>query len=188
MNNLATKRTGFAIGKMSLVLIIIVVMVGGIGLGYALNSTPATVATTTQTETATTVSNYTVTQTTPFVFSPFEYTIYLSTCGGSYNPCFSDFSNAYVFNCLKAAGTSSGCTQLVLNSSKPQINYTITVWFPYTYPPSVQLNPINGTSWINCMYAATLLSGQNIGPDYQYCVPMNSTAFLVSQEGGGPLA
>lgn len=142
--------------------------------------------TTTQTAIEIHVSNYTITQTqtTMLVSSPFNYTNYLSTCGGSYSPCFSYLSNAYLFNCLKDAGTNLGCAQLILNSSNPQANYTITIWFPHTYPPSVKINPMNGTSWVNCIYEAKLASGQQQGPDYAYCVPFNSTSFLVSEEGG----
>ncbi|MGI0090348.1 MAG: hypothetical protein ACREBS_01440 [Nitrososphaerales archaeon] len=131
-------------------------------------------------------STSTLTQTTTLALGPPNNWLYLSELVGGCTenslpaPCYSSLIYAYVFNCLYLAATSSGCTQVVANSSNPDINYTIVIWFPYTNPPSTQLNPPNGTAWINCMLSLT----QDIGrpyaqPNYEYCIPVNSTAFII---------
>ncbi|MDG7002062.1 MAG: hypothetical protein JRN15_23420 [Nitrososphaerota archaeon] len=90
------------------------------------------------------------------------------TSGGIYVACFGDnFSSAAVFNCAREAAASSGCTWGVVDPSTPQYATDVTVWYPYQN---------SSVPFSNCKYAS---AG---GPDfyYDYCVSLNSTAFVIS--------
>jgi len=118
--------------------------------------------------------------------TPFNHTLYLTSSGacsvfGPNNtayaiPCSSgDFNQAYVFNCASAAASSSGCTTQIVSSLVPSNRYNITVWYPY-------VNQSNEPSWAICMYNAKGASGSQ----YAYCIPVGSTAFILSTEGPPP--
>jgi len=85
-------------------------------------------------------------------------------------PCVvTDFSDATIFNCARAAQTSAGC-QFEGSSgiSEPPTNYSIDVFYP-------GLNQTGEPSWANCFYTE---SGQLI--IFGYCLKTNSTAFVFS--------
>jgi len=112
-----------------------------------------------------------------------EYVYLLSAVGackgpGGYAPCFGgNITQAEVFNCLTAATTPTGCTQIVVNPSNASINYQITVWYP-----SVSQN--NEPSWANCKYQST---GDLAQQSFARCVTTNSTAFVVTEPAPPPL-
>jgi hypothetical protein len=70
-----------------------------------------------------------------------------------------------------------------LQNSLVHANFSITMWYP-------RLNQTNEPSWANCMYAAAVLpSGQSTpgGPGFAFCVPVGSSAFVVTEEGFYPV-
>jgi len=99
--------------------------------------------------------------------------------------------DAMVFNCLAEAAQPSGCTGQIsgipgttipapppINGSltaqtpsEPVLNNTITVWYPYVNQTGKE------SSWANCMFQT---QHQAIGPQYGFCIPLNSTSFVVS--------
>ena len=96
---------------------------------------------------------------------------------------------AIVFDCAAQAASPSGCSvqfssgnrtimppgpPQVINGSfvtVPILSNTITVWNPYVNKTAGE--PV----WANCMYQAKHMSSS---PEYGFCVPLNSTAFVVS--------
>lgn len=102
---------------------------------------------------------------------------YLSTdggcsAGGMAAPCWG--SPAYVFDCLSAAQTQQGCTELVVTTS-PNWNYTINIRYPF----SNQTEP----SWANCLWT---LQGQVPGQGYGHCNQVNSTSFTIGEPAPPP--
>lgn len=193
-------KNNAALGRVSVVLIVAVVLLCGIAFGYAISaniSAPVSTKTTTLTTTFTTTAN----------FSPFNGnnngTWYMSYpagsggCGaydGTDTPCWSALVNdSYVFNCLAQASTEAGCTRTVVSPSSPDVfNYTVTIW----YPPSNQtLNATNTfpyyASLANCIYGVAIETMYATGPVYHeqslyaYCLPLNQTAFIVTQPDDG---
>lgn len=99
--------------------------------------------------------------------------------------------DAMVFNCLAEAALPSGCTGQIsaiagttlpapppINGSltaqtpsEPVLNNTITVWYPYFNQSGKE------PSWANCMFQT---QHQAIGPQYGFCISLNSTSFVVS--------
>jgi hypothetical protein len=107
---------------------------------------------------------------------------FLSSGGGcSPGPCDAQrLSDALVFNCLAAAATPSGCSEVwssgLRYSASPIINYTVTVWYP-SYDQS------NEPASANCMYTVSPVGSLGIPPptsSFGYCITVNSTAFVVS--------
>ena len=101
-----------------------------------------------------------------------------SYCEGptGYDVCFGGgLSSAEVFNCPSQAATSSGCAWKVVNSSAPQYASTVTVWYPYP-------DPSGGPQ--NCRYTDSGDSGSYYSA---YCIPLNSTSFIVSDLAPPPL-
>jgi len=103
----------------------------------------------------------------------------VGACRGptGYSPCFgADIAQAEIFDCINAATSSSGCTQLVVNPSNASISYRITVWYPYVAQS-------NQPSWSNCRYQ----SSGDLGEQYfANCIPTNSTGFIVSEPAPPP--
>jgi hypothetical protein len=126
--------------------------------------------TTTSTQTTTVVSqrNSTVTTTVLYTMN-FYYLTTASGCaaGGKPAPCWGT-GGVHDFNCLSAAETQQGCTQLVQTDS-PGWNYTINIRYPF----SNQTEP----SWANCLWT---IQGEIPGQGYAYCSLVNSTAFTVA--------
>jgi hypothetical protein len=98
--------------------------------------------------------------------------------------------DALVFNCLAEAASSSGCSAQLwgvpnstpepppLNRSRVQVqgqvpvmNNTITVWYPYVNQTGSE------PSWANCMFQVAHFYP---GLQYGFCIPVSSTAFVVS--------
>jgi hypothetical protein len=107
---------------------------------------------------------------------------FLSSGGGcSPGPCdVQRLSDALVFNCLEAAATPLGCSEVwssgLRYSASPIINYTVTVWYPSYDQP-------NEPASANCMYTVSPVGGLDIPPpmpSFGYCIAVNSTAFVVS--------
>lgn len=100
-------------------------------------------------------------------------------CGGE--PCIAErLSDALVFNCLQAAATPSGCSEVwssgLRYSASPIINYTVTVRYPSYGQP-------NEPATANCVYTASPVGSTGIPPPtpyFGYCTAVNSTAFVVS--------
>jgi hypothetical protein len=65
----------------------------------------------------------------------------------------------------------------VVNSSNPQINYTITIWYPY-------VGHNNKPSWANCIYTT---SGDLRQYYAAHCISINATAFVATQPSPPPL-
>jgi hypothetical protein len=115
---------------------------------------------------------------------------FLSSGGGcSPGPCdVQRLSDALVFNCLEAAATPSGCSEVwsggLRYSASPIINYTVTVWYPSYNQPD---EPASA----NCMYTVSPVGSLGIPPptsSFGYCITVNSTAFVVSlPQSSGPL-
>lgn len=102
---------------------------------------------------------------------------YLSTgggcsAGGKAAPCWG--GTAYVFECLSAAGTQQGCTQLV-STTTPNWNFTVNIRYPFTN----QTMP----SWANCLWNVL---GAVPGQGYGYCSTVNSTSFIIGQPSAPP--
>ena len=135
--------------------------------------------TTTETETVTTTEMRSV----PV---PWYGLVYLSANSGytvSYGsmvyptPCFG--ATGYVFECGAAAATSQGCTQEVYISGANE-NFNVTIWYPY-------LDHAGEQPGQNCQWSGSLPSPPGPdGPYYAYCIPVNSTSFLVSQPAPPP--
>ncbi|MDA4115620.1 MAG: hypothetical protein OK442_03575 [Thaumarchaeota archaeon] len=101
---------------------------------------------------------------------------YLSAGGGcsadgKAAPCWG--GAAYVFNCLSAAGTQQGCTQLV-STTTPDWNFTVNIRYPFN-----QTMP----SWANCQWDVV---GEIPGQGYGYCSAVNSTSFIIGQPSAPP--
>jgi len=94
--------------------------------------------------------------------------------GGEAAPCWG--SPAYVFNCLSAAKTGQGCTQLVIGTT-PNWNFTVNVRYPF----SNQTN--SEPSWANCLWS---IQGGTPGQGYGYCSLVNSTSFTVGEPAPPP--
>jgi hypothetical protein len=187
-------------------MIIVIAAVGYSSFLLGLSTHPLT-TTSTQTQTMTSQETYTLTNTQTLIRNvtttntttltvtrynatsfPFDYPLYLSSsCAASgplpngtvvSEPCSSnDLSSAYVFNCLAAAASPSGCTQNVTSSLIPSSSYSITIWYPYASPPS------SNRTWANCM---DVLDGKYY-PSYDYCITVSPEGFILSQPGGPPL-
>ena len=85
-------------------------------------------------------------------------------------PC-NSFSDPYVFDCAAAAATPQGCTAQVNITGTTNESYTIMIWYPYD----------SGDPGQNC-YWTQILPGQPIFEQINaYCIPVNSTAFIVSE-------
>lgn len=79
-------------------------------------------------------------------------------------PCFTyDKSSAYVFDCLTAAATPSGCTASFGS-------YKVTVW----YPEDNESQP-----WANCAYAVSNSYAQT-PRSFEDCYPLSSSSFIVA--------
>jgi hypothetical protein len=132
--------------------------------------------TTTSTQTMTVVSqrNSTVTTTVLYTLN-FYYLTTSSGCaaGGKPAPCWGT-GGIYDFNCLSAAATQQGCTQLVQTDS-PGWNYTINIRYPF----SNQTEP----SWANCLWT---IQGEIPGQGYAYCSLINSTSFTIATPAPEP--
>ena len=111
---------------------------------------------------------------------PLYYLYPIGACDGSpsKSPCFGgNFSQALVFNCARAAASSSGCSEQVGSTYEIVVGsgYHLTIWYPYW----------NSTyEWVNCMYEYGGNPGQ---PQYAYCISTNSTAFIISEPAPPPV-
>ncbi len=92
------------------------------------------------------------------------------------SPCFGPRSDAVVFNCMKAAATSQGCTQRVYYKGNASESYVVTVWYPY-------FNSTANSEGYNCKLA---FYPETVHTGYAYCMSVNSTSFLVAQPSPPP--
>jgi len=157
--------------------------------GYSLSSsqhanTSTATITAGQTQTVTFVQTsitYVATTVTRFPGSPWDSTNFMNPCdGGTSAFCWGDFSHSLLFDCPNSS-QSQGCAVQVYNSLVNS-NFTITVFYP-------RLGQPNEPAWANCMYSALVRpSGQPIpgGPGFAYCIPVGSTAFVVTEQGPPP--
>ena len=89
-------------------------------------------------------------------------------------PCStSEYSQAFIFNCVASAATSFGCTEQVSSGlgdpGSPLTYYSITVWYPYVNQP-------NEPASANCMFSVKDYTSS----PYGNCFLVNSTAFAMS--------
>jgi DNA-binding transcriptional ArsR family regulator len=84
--------------------------------------------------------------------------------------------DAVVFNCAAAAASANGCTQLVENSNAQSWKYYVNI----KYPIALKGNQLPGLS---CTFT-TLADSYSYG---FYCIPVNSTAFVVGIPNQGPV-
>jgi len=157
---------------MTVVLIALVLFVG-----YSVLSSPQSVtqtSTTQSTQSTTSASQSSSAATTSASSSTsFAYLSASGGCsaGGKAAPCWG--SPAYVFNCLSAAQTQQGCTQLVI-ATTPNWNFTVNIRYPF----SNQTTP----SWANCLWSTQEVPGQGYG----YCSLVNSTSFTIGEPAPPP--
>jgi len=144
------------------------------------------VSTTTDTATETQTSTTTDTVVNTIPWYGLAYLGSLPGCSVSYGStsypgaCFSPKSDPVLFNCAAAAASSQGCTQQITITGSSKLNFTITVWYPYT-------NYNGEQPWQNCKYVEPLPTPPGPdGPYYAYCISVNSTAFLVALPALGP--
>ena len=167
-----SKRTAIGTTAVALLAVVIaLVAVVGFTMISAPSGTQTSTTTSTQTTTAASQSSGAATTVTTTSSSTTSFA-YLSTyggcsAGGKAAPCWG--SPAYVFNCLSAAKTQQGCTQLV-STTTPNWNFTINIRYPF----SNQTAP----SWANCLWSMQEgIPGQGFG----HCSPLNSTSFTIGE-------
>jgi hypothetical protein len=155
----------------SVVVIALVVVLGFTTMSPQSVTQTATTTPTQQTSTVASQSNSagTVTTTTADSTTSFAYLSADGGCaaGGKAAPCWG--SPAYVFDCLSAAQTQQGCTQLV-STTTPNWNFTINIRYPF----SNQTAP----SWANCLWS---MQGAVPGQGFGHCSPVNSTSFSIGE-------
>ena len=100
---------------------------------------------------------------------------YLSTGCSDPSLCFGNRSMAIVFDCAQTAASPQGCTKTFATTpvyaGGTVYVYSIRVWYSYR-------NYTAEVSWINCAFEIVRpLSG----PWGGYCMPINSSSFLVSE-------
>ena len=143
------------------------------------NHTITDTATETETETTTTtttIANRTI---------PWYGLVYLSADPGctvssgvtSYPGVCSSYSDPVLFNCAAAAATPKGCTQVVDITGTSNQNFTVTVWYPDN----------SGRPGQNCDWTQLLPPPFELDLINAYCIPVNSTTFLVSEPASGPV-
>jgi hypothetical protein len=130
--------------------------------------TTTTISATTQTNTITTTG--TITQTS---FSSVSM-MFLSASGyatgpGGFMPVWG--GDAYLFDCAGEAATPQGCTHQVTSTLAPYPSYVINIKYPFAN----QTEP----SWANCLWT---VQGTTPEQGYAYCVPINSTSFIVGEQ------
>jgi hypothetical protein len=160
-------------------------------------ATQLSTTTAVRTQTVVTQSNYTITDTATETETttttttianrtiPWYGLVYLSADPGctvssgvtSYPGVCSSYSDPVLFNCAAAAATPKGCTQVVDITGTTNQNFTVTVWYPDN----------SGRPGQNCDWT------QLLPPPFEsylvnaYCIPVNSTTFLVSEPVSGPV-
>ena len=166
------KRT--AIGTTTVALLAVIIALVAV-VGFTMISSPSGTQTSTTSSTQTTTTSAsqssgasTVTTTASSSMS-FAYLSTYGGCsaGGKAAPCWG--SPAYVLNCLSAAKTQQGCTQLV-STTTPNWNFTINLRYPF----SNQTAP----SWANCLWS---MQGGIPGQGFGHCSPVNSTSFTIGE-------
>lgn len=172
----AAQTASVAIGLM----VVLVVAVAGYFVANTFQPPPVASSVTSSTNSST-----------RYPFSNPGYLTRLGRCAGSYTtndtvwamPCSfaGTIEQALVFNCASEGASESGCSAQIWEDNVTNIgaapagpsvlNNTITVWNPY-------VNKTSGEpAWANCMYE---MAHHGNGPDFGFCVPLNSTAFAVS--------
>ncbi len=92
----------------------------------------------------------------------------------------SNFSEAYIFTCLKEAATPQGCT-VQINATNSRMYYTVTVWYPYHNQTA------GGPSWSNCSLDVPGGNPNRLLKDMpSYCVPVGANGFVLTQPMGIP--
>lgn len=110
---------------------------------------------------------------------PILYMSNADTCNGA--ACFSsNFSQAYVFTCLKEAATPQGCT-VRMNATKSISFIMVTVWYPY-------VNQTGGAPpWANCSFNSPGGSPSQFFAAFpSYCFQIGSNAFMYTRQPGTP--
>jgi hypothetical protein len=136
------------------------------------NETATTTITSLTTSTITNTTTTTVT--TGFSWLGLIYMSNASGCNVIHNgitypePCFS-YNDPYIFNCASSAATAQGCTEQVYVNSTTN-SFTVTVWYPIP----------NSQPGQNCQYSVLSIPNYQ-NPTFAYCIPINSTSFLVSR-------
>lgn len=145
----------------------------------------------TTTSTVTAQLNYTTTSTLVTSWYGLAYLTANQNCGFSGNPptrfypipCFGS-NSPIVFNCAAQAATAQGCVQRVSTTATPSQSFIVAVWYPY-------INHTAWPEWQNCKWVVTSIPvppGPWPQPQKQggYCIPMNSTSFLIATMASAP--
>ena len=153
---------------------VIVLLIVAVGVGVVAIETPSSSGPHTTATTVVVTSSSTTTETITIA------TEYLSNhCvapgGATYvGPCYStSIGDAAVFNCAAAAATPEGCTQRVFINGSSTASFVVRVNYPVS-------NIENGSLGDNCELSILYPSG-TAGPGAAYCIPLNSTAFYISE-------
>jgi hypothetical protein len=83
----------------------------------------------------------------------------------------------YIFNCTAEAATPQGCTEQVNITGTTNESFTITIHYPSA----------GGSPEQNCNYVQLLPPPFESEPYNAYCIPINSTSFLISEPDTGPV-
>lgn len=170
-------------GKVAAVAAILVIfVVGSESALYYLNSTV----------TPTTLTSTTMTDEIPHIpinvpwSAPGNRAVYYlvvpNSCSGpaGMGTCFSgNFSEAFIFTCLKEAASPQGCTARINSTTRYWEYNTITVW--YSYGNQTAKTP----SWPNCVFDWPGRDPEGHTPHLSaYCAPMGANGFILTQPMG----
>ena len=159
-------------------IVLAILVVASLGVGYLAGSSGSHTETLTSTSISTTATS-TTTATVQFPQVPYSgialYATSADRCSGGYSPCFSsDFRQAYVFTCAKAAATPQGCT-VRINATNSISFVEFTIWYPYVNESA------GAPSWANCAFNAP---GGNPSQFYatfpSYCFPIGVNGFILT--------
>jgi hypothetical protein len=159
---------------LSAVVIVLAVVVGFTVISLQSNTQTSTTAAGLTTNMTSQSNSASTTTTTASSTASYAYLSDDGGCaaGGKAAPCWG--SPPYVFNCLSAAQTQSGCTQLV-STTTPNWNFSINIRYPF----SNQTAP----SWANCLWS---VQAEAPGQGFGHCSVLNSTSFTIGEPAPGP--
>ena len=157
----------------------VTIVIGAVIISAALISSFSLQKTVTSTSATTTVvvtSNSNMTET--ITIAGYDYlSNHCAAPGGAtyVGPCYSpSIADAAAINCAAAAATPEGCTQRVFINRSSTASFVVKVNYPVS-------NIKNGLPGDNCEFSILFPSG-TAGPGPAYCIPLNSTAFYISEQ------
>lgn len=98
-------------------------------------------------------------------------------CFGAGTCLTSDFTEAYVFTCTKAAASPQGCT-VQINATKSMAFFQITVWYPFVNQTGQPSSAFAPKEFANCAFSNPREAVQN--QFYAYCIPIGADAFIIA--------